>query len=631
MKKYFNLLIISILLMPIMVFADQGIDWTSFIIWELFMSLAASIAVLRPMVENSEESNKKQMFWTLFFVRLFILAILYFFWPNILFFEIYAVAFGALIMKNASKKVSSVSSTVESAPITKDVIEIHCAKCGGILHVTDKFCQNCGEPFDGNNGTVTVVKAEQKEFIKASSFDPIFANTENVVVEEFIKKELAKANIDIKTKLIPEDVLKRKNILNIIFGVLVYVYISLIFFHFPFVTYFIGLTILIVFFALTRNFDLMDYLKKELKSRPSEKISNIVMSTKTSLVNDTTRRFKLIITVVAIIGSLVTFIKPVILYEKMEGGYGVRYYAFGLTNYTTVSIPDTHKGEPVISIRGNGFSNMPFLKEAVLPDSITEIRGQAFLNDSSLRTVKLPKNLVTLGGGAFKNCMYLDDVELPETLTELGGESFMNAKSLRSIVLPSNLKEIRGDTFSGCIALTSVNIPDSVTRVGGHAFEGCTSLKEVTTTPGSQLAEIGSSAFRDCDNLYTITIPATTSVNSRAFKNSPTIVKYYGEDGSIVEEPLYENDSTNKVLTFERYITIDSFTKYDGIIKFVRLDSYDEDNLSFSLVYDNQESFTLSITSREYVTEDGVTFRYVSSEFDDDGNLDELLISVKER
>ena len=123
MKKYFNLLIISILLMPIMVFADQGIDWTSFIIWELFMSLAASIAVLRPMVENSEESNKKQMFWTLFFVRLFILAILYFFWPNILFFEIYAVAFGALIIKNASKKVSSVSSTVESAPITKDVIE----------------------------------------------------------------------------------------------------------------------------------------------------------------------------------------------------------------------------------------------------------------------------------------------------------------------------------------------------------------------------------------------------------------------------------------------------------------------------------------------------------------------------
>ena len=105
----------------------------------------------------------------------------------------------------------------------------------------------------------------------------------------------------------------------------------------------------------------------------------------------------------------------------------------------------------------------------------------------------------------------------------------------------------------------------------------------------------------------------------------------YGEDGSIVEEPLYENDSTNKVLTFERYITIDSFTKYDGIIKFVRLDSYDEDNLSFSLVYDNQESFTLSITSREYVTEDGATFRYVSSEFDDDGNLDELLISVKER
>ncbi len=38
--------------MPIMVFADQGIDWTSFIIWELFMSLAASFDPIFANTEN---------------------------------------------------------------------------------------------------------------------------------------------------------------------------------------------------------------------------------------------------------------------------------------------------------------------------------------------------------------------------------------------------------------------------------------------------------------------------------------------------------------------------------------------------------------------------------------------------
>ena len=38
----------------------------------------------------------------------------------------------------------------------------------------------------------------------------------------------------------------------------------------------------------------------------------------------------------------------------------------------------------VVGLRGNTFSNMPFLTEVSLPDSITEIRGQAFKNCRSL-------------------------------------------------------------------------------------------------------------------------------------------------------------------------------------------------------------------------------------------------------
>ncbi|UKI58370.1 MAG: leucine-rich repeat domain-containing protein [Clostridium sp.] len=36
---------------------------------------------------------------------------------------------------------------------------------------------------------------------------------------------------------------------------------------------------------------------------------------------------------------------------------------------------------------------------------------------------------------------------LPDTLTELGGEAFYNASSLRYIKLSENLVEIKGNTF----------------------------------------------------------------------------------------------------------------------------------------------------------------------------------------
>ena len=101
----------------------------------------------------------------------------------------------------------------------------------------------------------------------------------------------------------------------------------------------------------------------------------------------------------------------------MENGYGVRFYAFGITNFKTAEIPATYKGQPVISLRGNTFSNMPLLQEVKLPETITEIRGQAFKNDIFLKKVNIPQKLEYLGGGAFYNCASITSIILPDTLT----------------------------------------------------------------------------------------------------------------------------------------------------------------------------------------------------------------------
>lgn len=426
----------------------------------------------------------------------------------------------AFYIKSKSKKELNVSSSIQSNKVV-------CKKCGFELETGSKFCGNCGEKIE--------VVSTTTGYLKSSDFDIIYFLPEKDLVEEFIFREMKKLNIDSNKKMIPSKLLKRKNIFNIILSFLVFVYVSLIFFHFPLYTYILGFIVLILLLIFTRRYKLINYLRKSVKQRPQEKISNIVASECNSLVRDTSKASMLLGFIVAIVISLVLFINPRIIYEKMDNGYGVRFYAFGITNYKSASIPETYKGKPIISLRGNAFSNMPFLEKAILPDSIKEIRGQAFKNDIKLKEVKLPNSLEYLGGGAFYNCMSLESISMPDTVTFLGGESFYNATSLRSVRLSNNITEIRGNTFEGCSSLESIVIPDSVTRIGGHAFYGNSSLSEVVFTQNSNLTEIGSSAFRRCYSLNSITIRNGVYINERAFKESPTIINYFENGDSAYE------------------------------------------------------------------------------------------------
>ena len=353
-------------------------------------------------------------------------------------------------------------------------------------------------------GTTPPEQLSENRIVHTEDFDPLFAMSEEDGVEGFIKREMQRAGITEEQNLIPEDMLRRKNILNAVLAVLLFVYISLFFFHFPMKTYVIGLLILAVYAFLTSRYQLIKYLKKEIRSRSQEKISNIVMNVKASMVPDYSKKLKWALMAVAVAGSLLLFSKPRIFYEQADDGYYVRFYVYGLTNMTTATIPDTYQGEKVVGLRGNTFSNMPFLSEVTLPDSITEIRGQAF-----------------------KNCRSLESVTLPKNLTYLGGEAFYRCSSLEEINLPTGLTEIRGNTFEECSSLLRIEIPDNVTRIGGHAFYGNTSLEEVVISPDSKLQQIGSSAFRCCDSLREITLPRGVSVNERAFKETPVRIDYY--------------------------------------------------------------------------------------------------------
>ena len=337
------------------------------------------------------------------------------------------------------------------------------------------------------------------------------------------------------------------------------------------------------------------------------------MSIKSSSVSYDSKKQLITFILITVLISLPIFATPKILYEKTNGGYAVRYYIAGLTNFTSATIPETYKNEKVVSLRGNTFSNMPFLRKVKLPDSIVEIRGQAFKNCLLLKEVNIPKNLQYLGGGAFYNALSIDNIELPNTLTYLGGETFYNARNLKNIKLSENLSEIRGDTFEYCTSLEKIEIPDNVTRIGGHAFYGDTSLKEVKIGTNSKLKEIGSSAFRQCTKLYKIYLPRDIYVNERAFKESPTTIEELGKEkivpliidgnsGWIQKENAYQFSDTGIIVNIESY----PYSETNMIYGQMNVDLNDglNDNLVFhfalSKTDDREETNLISFTYEKY-------------------------------
>lgn len=138
-----------------------------------------------------------------------------------------------------------------------------------------------------------------------------------------------------------------------------------------------------------------------------------------------------------------------------------------VTNYkyngaaADVTIPSRYKGKPVTTI------------------------GHAAFFNSAVTSVTIPDSVTSISDDAFVNCPQLTNISIPNSVTYIGFFAFGSCTSLKSITLPSSLSSISGALFSGCSQLTTIHIPVSVTSIGNNAFADCPSLMTVTY-PGSK-------------------------------------------------------------------------------------------------------------------------------------------------
>ena len=142
--------------------------------------------------------------------------------------------------------------------------------------------------------------------------------------------------------------------------------------------------------------------------------------------------------------------------------------------------------------------------EYVIPNSVTEICGGAFMGCINLTSITIPDSVTKIDSSAFGYCEYLENIIIPDSVTQIGKYAFSNCTELKNVTIPNNLEQIEEGVFSKS-GLKNVKIPDSVTTIYQYAFEYCDNLKNVII--GNNVTAIEFKAFEGCDKLTSVTIP----------------------------------------------------------------------------------------------------------------------------
>ncbi|MGN1120066.1 MAG: leucine-rich repeat domain-containing protein, partial [Oscillospiraceae bacterium] len=186
------------------------------------------------------------------------------------------------------------------------------------------------------------------------------------------------------------------------------------------------------------------------------------------------------------------------------------------------------------------FQSCPAIKTIVLPSSVTElgnysfasctnltdvtmpnvatISASSFEGDSALTGINakgkitLPETLTSLGASAFKNCTEINNVTIPDGVRTLSKSLFESCSKLSTVSYGENITIVDDKCFYKCIALESFKFPKLTATIGTSTFEGCTALKTVDTSNSPDITTIRASAFKDCDVLNNVVIPAGVTV-----------------------------------------------------------------------------------------------------------------------
>lgn len=200
-------------------------------------------------------------------------------------------------------------------------------------------------------------------------------------------------------------------------------------------------------------------------------------------------------------------------------------------------------GKNVKSIGSRAFSGCTNATQINFACTMEQLFDIVFGDSWISRTIAM-----TVGGESIGN-----SIEVPASVAEVRLDAFDCVSGITKIVLPadvvkilSGLNQTEGVSvyYGGTIGqwmqiefaeplaksftlycqgtlVEEIDVPDTLLSVSDYAFYGCDGLKSVIFSENSALQSIGISAFENCANLTTVTLPVgmsqLTEIKSRAF------------------------------------------------------------------------------------------------------------------
>ena len=220
--------------------------------------------------------------------------------------------------------------------------------------------------------------------------------------------------------------------------------------------------------------------------------------------------------------------------------------AFGQGLVTSIIMPNT-----ITEIKGGAFVDCYYLSSLTISQNVKSIGSMAFYNCNSLISISIPQSVSTIGTEAFRGCNALKEVHIEDIVSwckivfEYFGNPliyahhlFLNGEEIRNLIIPNDIIQIGQNTFINCESITSVTISEGVTDIGISAFCGCNNITALTIA--NSVVSIKSGAFADCYSITSLKIPEGVShIDEDAFHNC------YGLDYILVNEGNTYYDSRN--------------------------------------------------------------------------------------
>lgn len=316
-----------------------------------------------------------------------------------------------------------------------------------------------------------------------------------------------------------------------------------------------------------------------------------------------------------------------------DGLLKIEYSAFQNSELENISIPDT-----VTEIGVNAFLECSNLVSIKLSAGLKKISSGMFRYDEKLQNVKIPDGAEKIESSVFIECSGLVEFSLPDSIKEIGDYAFLKCVNLKKIKLPKYLEKINNETFMYCEKLENVIWPDELKTIEENAFSFCHSLNVqipdgiqtiqnqgfmeagmVNVVIPDSVTEFGQRVFQNCKQLQTVKMGAQIErVESDTFNGCDELeIAILSDKTEIIESSAFSSCRALKKIFIPKSVQkIESYALWNA--EYVYYGGNEEDwekieigegNDNIKLLY-NQDHLELPNDEKEWdyeVNEDGKT------------------------